>query len=597
VWRRSDSARGGLVGSVALGTLTALLLPVIALGVGVAPAAAAVTSTLPRLAHTVSPRTTPVSWGIASVAPGIDRLNVGGVATVTSVSCGAPGNCAAGGYYTDGSGHAQAFVISEINGSWRAAEEVPRTSALNVGGNAIVNSVSCAAVDDCVAVGSYEDVAGHEQAFITTDSRNTWGVATDVPGLATLAPQLGATLTSVSCTSVGDCSIGGDVYPSDVAFVDTESDGVWGTASEVPGAPPGFGPQQNHVSCATAGNCAFSENASVDSAPDGYLEDMGVVALETNGTWDTAVVMPNAPALQAQGSTVNSISCGSGGDCVAGGAYVTPTGSAEAFVVTASDGTWGRAIEVPGTRWLNSLGDAAVTAVSCSGARDCTAVGYYRRPGKVFQAFVVNETDGTWGTAVRIPGLETLDVGGESSLNSVSCSTAGNCAAGGYYLDGLSYTKADVISEANGSWGNATKVSGLPAFDPPVNPNELFGNQMDTFVTSVSCAANGACAAGGSFVDHSDGTEAFVVNSPPAPTVTRLSPTRASSGTEVAISGTNLSDVTTVMFGTVSARVVRSVSSTQVDVTVPDGTGTVNVMVSAAGGSSRTVRADRFTYT
>ena len=53
---------------------------------------------------------------------------------MNSVSCGAAGDCAAGGYYKDGSGHSQAFVVSETNGVWGHAVKVPGTAALNSGG-------------------------------------------------------------------------------------------------------------------------------------------------------------------------------------------------------------------------------------------------------------------------------------------------------------------------------------------------------------------------------------------------------------------------------------------------------------------------------
>jgi hypothetical protein len=78
---------------------------------------------------------------------GADRsavLNIGGAA-VYSVSCASAGNCSAGGDYVDGSGNIQAFVVSQVNGIWGTAEEVPGTAALNAGGGAAVNSVSCPA--------------------------------------------------------------------------------------------------------------------------------------------------------------------------------------------------------------------------------------------------------------------------------------------------------------------------------------------------------------------------------------------------------------------------------------------------------------------
>ena len=42
--------------------------------------------------------------------PGTSTLNKGGNDGVDAVSCASAGNCSAGGYYTDASGHTQAFV-------------------------------------------------------------------------------------------------------------------------------------------------------------------------------------------------------------------------------------------------------------------------------------------------------------------------------------------------------------------------------------------------------------------------------------------------------------------------------------------------------
>ncbi len=51
------------------------------------------------------------------------------------------------------------------------------------------------------------------------------------------------------------------------------------------------------------------------------------------------------------------------------------------------------------------------------------------------QGFVVNQTDGTWGDAIPIPALISLNTGANAQGNSVSCASAGNCAVTGYYTD------------------------------------------------------------------------------------------------------------------------------------------------------------------
>src|SRR5215469_11136341 len=96
------------------------------------------------------------TWRTAIEVPGSGALNKGGRADVQSVSCGSAGNCAAGGDYTGNSGHTQVFVASEQNGTWRTAIEVPGTGAPNKGiFRAQVTSVSCASAGNCLAGGTY----------------------------------------------------------------------------------------------------------------------------------------------------------------------------------------------------------------------------------------------------------------------------------------------------------------------------------------------------------------------------------------------------------------------------------------------------------
>jgi hypothetical protein len=101
--------------------------------------------------------------------PGSAALNAGAFARVDSVSCGSAGNCAAVGHYARGLyGPYQAFVVSEKNGSWGKAIEVPGSGALNTGGHAQVMSVSCTSAGYCAAGGYYLDRSGADQAFVVS---------------------------------------------------------------------------------------------------------------------------------------------------------------------------------------------------------------------------------------------------------------------------------------------------------------------------------------------------------------------------------------------------------------------------------------------
>jgi hypothetical protein len=72
----------------------------------------------------------------------------------------------------------------------------------------------------------------------------------------------------------------------------------------------------------------------------------------------------------------------------------------------------------------------------------------------------------------------------------------------------------------------------------------------------------------------------------PAPTVTALSRTTgpAAGGNSLTITGTELSSAVRVLFGNAKA-VITAVTGTTITVTVPPGSGTVNVTVETSGGS------------
>src|SRR5215470_5731757 len=147
-------------------------------------------------------------WGKATEVPRLGALNTGDSATVVSVSCASDGNCAAGGSYLGKSGK-QGFVVSERNGTWGKATEVRRQGAVHAGGNVVI-SVSCGSAGNCAAGGSYTDSSGHGPAFIATERSRSWGKARAVAGLAALNTGGMTSVRSVSCASAGNCVAVGD---------------------------------------------------------------------------------------------------------------------------------------------------------------------------------------------------------------------------------------------------------------------------------------------------------------------------------------------------------------------------------------------------
>src|ERR1700683_4035860 len=70
-------------------------------------------------------------WGQASEGARLGRLSARHGGTLVAVACSSPGNCSADGNYTDRTGHQQAFVVNEKNGSWGKAIQGPRLAAPN----------------------------------------------------------------------------------------------------------------------------------------------------------------------------------------------------------------------------------------------------------------------------------------------------------------------------------------------------------------------------------------------------------------------------------------------------------------------------------
>ena len=115
---------------------------------------------------------------------------------------------------------------------------------------------------------------------------------------------------------------------------------------------------------------------------------------------------------------------------------------------------------------------------------------------------MVSEARGRWRAAFVVPGTAALNKGGNAEVLSVSCPSAGNCGAGGYYANGLARTQPFVVSQVNGAWHKAVQVQGAAA------PNKAgFAS-----VITMSCASAGNCSVGGHYTGKNGYMQAFVVS-------------------------------------------------------------------------------------
>ena len=148
-------------------------------------------------------------WGRAQRVLGMGGLDRGNQASISSVSCSGVGNCTIGGSYRDGSGHTHAWVASQVHGKWARAHQLPGMAALNKGNGSGLSSVSCVSIGNCTADGDYTDGQGHAQPFVVSEVKGTWHDVQAVAGLAALATAGTSGIGPLSCRSAGNCSAAG----------------------------------------------------------------------------------------------------------------------------------------------------------------------------------------------------------------------------------------------------------------------------------------------------------------------------------------------------------------------------------------------------
>jgi hypothetical protein len=133
----------------------------------------------------------------------------------TGLSCPSVGNCTAVGGYEDKDGGDEGLILTERDGVWSQGVKapVPPNAVPKIESNEFESplaSVSCAAPDDCAAVGWYVlGSLGALHGLLLTERGGTWKAsALNLPPKAK-APG-GVRLASVSCPSRGNCAVVGD---------------------------------------------------------------------------------------------------------------------------------------------------------------------------------------------------------------------------------------------------------------------------------------------------------------------------------------------------------------------------------------------------
>jgi hypothetical protein len=314
---------------------------------------------------------------------------------------------------------------------------------------------------------------------------------------------LNSKVTSMSlCAPFAECAIGltAPIGTSNEALVTTSLNAE---AQLVPGIQQlnaGHAAEVDSVSCWSFGNClagGFYTDADHHAHP--------FIAPDINSTWGQGMEVPGLTnaAPVATAASVLSVSCLAAGDCSAGGFYTDDNQHEQAFVFSQANGTWLPPQPIPGVASRNTGGRAHVIAVSCGAPGDCAAVGQYVGDAGT-QGFTLSEAGFTWGTSPLV-GLFPHGY----AYTQLSCPAVGTCVAGGSDTDASGHQQPFVEPETGGIWGSAQQLAGNL-------------NMGDGQLTALSCPKPGSCAAGGSYTDARGNLQAFVADASPT-TSTSLS--------------------------------------------------------------------------
>jgi hypothetical protein len=424
-----------------------------------------------------APRVTAVEAPLPSNAKG--HFSIG----LTDVACAAPRNCAAVGFLNSNT-LSRGLLLVEKDGTWSVSEP-PMPGTLRQGNKSDgVSSVSCPGVGHCVAVGY---AGSGPQLVPVVFTQRTHGWQETVPPLPSGAK--GGALDFVSCPSIGNCTAAGQGLLLD------ETNGKWTPTNA--GLPPngsvttsGQTPVIQGLSCWAAGNCA-----AVGIYGDTHGSPQGWLLTEKDGVWAQGV----EAQLPANASTqegvyiypvieVGPASCAPNGDCTAVGGYVDQRSHQFGMILSEHAGHWAPALQTPlpanagPNPQLNNAPRSPMGSIACPTAGSCSAVGWYRDTHGHYHGLLLDEREGTWSPSSLVfpaaPGL---------SLDSLACTSAGNCLAVGSYNPSLSRLRPLLAAERNGSWSKGSETP------PPKGVEKNYNGSL----SSVACPAAGTCVAVG----------------------------------------------------------------------------------------------------
>lgn len=244
----------------------------------------------------------------------------------------------------------------------------------------------------------------------------------------------------------------------------------------------------------------------VAAAPADKSSGVSTAAASSVGTWS---IVPSANTSATEYNQLFGIACPSSADCWAAGYYYN--GSHSQTLIEHWDGTSWSIVPSPNT----SSGDSNfLLGLTCASATDCWAVGHYNSGNTPVFSTLTEHYDGNSWTVVSSPNSET---GQDNELTGVTCTSATDCWAVGYYSIGNPALPTGVVVYQTliEHWnGTSWTIVNSPNSSPAENNN----------LHSVYCQSTSDCwAVGGhssaasgwlTLIEHYDGMSWNIVSSP-----------------------------------------------------------------------------------
>jgi hypothetical protein len=443
-------------------------------------------------------------WSISAMANPVTSTQT----VLTGVACTSAAACIAVGYF------ANPYFTQTLAEAWNGHRwSVQRTPNVPNPTSSVwgqLNGIWCVSAKACTAVGDYEGTVT-QSTLAESWNGTTWSIKAtpNLPG------EPGNALNSVSCRSARQCLAVGE-YTTKANNAGPLAEAWNGKAWSVQKTPAPKGTQNSYLYgafcpsalvCLAVGSAAAGDTSrtlaeqwnghtwSVKSAPSpaGSAQLLGIWCLSARAcvavgsassgivtttlaqTWTGSAwsITKTPNLLEPQASVLNGVSC-TADQCMAVGDYANPAGTRPLTEL------WnGKAWSIVPSPSPAGTQGASLAGVSCVTADDCVAVGTsFIGAGNTTLAEAWN------GKAWSIAPTPNPSGAQASFLSAVSCPTAGQCTAVGYYAT------SDVTDTLAETWSS----KGWSISKTPNAPGSGY-----TTLTGVSCPAVNKCVAVGGY--------------------------------------------------------------------------------------------------